>query len=200
VFEIRIHGRGGQGVVTAAELLSVAAFDGGRHAQAFPTFGSERMGAPVVSFVRVAEAPIRIREPVLAPDALLVQDATLLQQVDVFSGLAADGYLLVNTSRTAAELGITEVVARLRPDRVVTLDASGLALQHVGRNVPNVPLLGGFVALTGLIELDAVHSALRQRFSAKVAEANVAAATAAYEEVAGRLAALRERALGAQTS
>jgi len=93
VFEIRIHGRGGQGVVTAAELLSVAAFDEGRHAQAFPSFGSERTGAPVVSFCRIDERPIRVREPIAAPDALIVVDPTLLHQVDVFGGLKSGGYL-----------------------------------------------------------------------------------------------------------
>ncbi len=87
MFEVRIHGRGGQGVVTAAELLSVAAFDEGRHAQAFPTFGSERTGAPVVSFCRIDDRPIRIREPIAEPDALIVQDPTLLHQVDLFAGL-----------------------------------------------------------------------------------------------------------------
>src|SRR5215831_15822692 len=96
MFEIRIHGRGGQGVVTAAELLSVAAFDEGRHSQAFPSFGSERTGAPVVAFGRFSDAPIRTREPVAEPDALIVQDPTLLHQVDLFAGLGADGYALIN--------------------------------------------------------------------------------------------------------
>ena len=87
MFQVRIHGRGGQGVVTAAEMLSLAAFDEGRHAQAFPSFGSERNGAPVVSFCRIDDRPIRLREPVSAPDALIIQDPTLLHQVDVFAGL-----------------------------------------------------------------------------------------------------------------
>jgi pyruvate ferredoxin oxidoreductase gamma subunit len=100
MFEVRIHGRGGQGVVTAAELLSVAAFDEGRHAQAFPSFGSERTGAPVVAFCRVADQEIRVREPVVTPDALVVQDSTLLHQVDVFAGLKADGYALINSPLT----------------------------------------------------------------------------------------------------
>ena len=93
MFQVRIHGRGGQGVVTAAELLSVAAFLEGRHAQAFPSFGSERMGAPVVAFCRIDDRPIRVREPILAPDALIVQDPTLLQQVDVFGGMRPGGSL-----------------------------------------------------------------------------------------------------------
>src|SRR5215472_5215010 len=91
VFEVRFHGRGGQGVVTAAELLSVAAFYDGAHAQAFPSFGSERTGAPVVAFCRIDERPIRSREPVLTPDAIVIQDATLLHQVDVFGGIKDAG-------------------------------------------------------------------------------------------------------------
>ena len=98
MFEVRIHGRGGQGVVTAAELLSVAAFGEGRHAQAFPSFGSERTGAPVVAFCRIDDAPIRTREPIGEPDALIVQDPTLLHQVAVFEGLRPDGYVLINSS------------------------------------------------------------------------------------------------------
>ena len=89
MFQVRIHGRGGQGVVTAAELLSVAAFEEGRYAQAFPTFGSERTGAPVVSFCRIDDRPIRVREPIVEPDALIVQDPTLLHQVDLFAALLA---------------------------------------------------------------------------------------------------------------
>jgi len=100
MFEVRIHGRGGQGVVTAAELLAVAAFREDRHAQAFPSFGSERTGAPVVSFCRIDDKPIRIREPIAEPDALIVQDPTLLHQVDVFGGAGAEAYILINTART----------------------------------------------------------------------------------------------------
>ena len=109
MFQVRIHGRGGQGVVTAAELLSVAAFREGRHAQAFPSFGSERTGAPVVAFCRLDTRPIRLREPILEPDALIIQDPTLLHQVDVFGGLRHDGYILINTSRTFEELGLERV-------------------------------------------------------------------------------------------
>src|SRR5919205_1888668 len=100
MFQVRIHGRGGQGAVTAAELLSVAAFLEGRHAQAFPSFGSERTGAPVVSFCRIDDKEIRVREPIAEPDALIVQDPTLLHQVAVFDGLQPDGYVLLNSSRS----------------------------------------------------------------------------------------------------
>ena len=102
-------------MVTAAELLSVAAFVEGRHAQAFPTFGSERTGAPVVSFCRIDERPIRIREPIAEPDALIVQDPTLLHQVDLFAGLDPDGYILINSGRSFDELGHGRVREGLSP-------------------------------------------------------------------------------------
>src|SRR5512139_3578839 len=124
MFQIRIHGRGGQGVVTAAELLSVAGFREGRHAQAFPSFGSERTGAPVVAFCRLDDKPIRLREPVMEPDALIIQDPTLLHQVNVFAGLRPDGYMLINTSRSCAEVGIDELVGRRSPDRFCAVPAT----------------------------------------------------------------------------
>ncbi len=183
MFAVRIHGRGGQGVVTAAELLSVAAFAGGRHAQAFPSFGSERTGAPVVAFCRIDDKPIRLREPIQQPDALIVQDPTLFGQIDVFGGLVDDGYVLINSRHPLQELGISDQIARLKPERVVVVPASQLALTHVGRPLPNAALLGGFVALTGLVSLDAVNSAIQERFGGKVGAGNVAAATAAYQQV-----------------
>ena len=183
MFEVRIHGRGGQGVVTAAEMLSVAAFLEGRHAQAFPSFGSERMGAPVVAYCRIADREIRLREPVLEPDALIVQDPTLLHQVDVFSGLVKDGYILINTTRSFDELGLGEFVAGFRPERLCTVPATDLALRHVGRPVPNAALLGGFAAVTGRVSIDSVCEAIRERFGGKVATGNAAAATEAWEFV-----------------
>lgn len=183
MFEVRIHGRGGQGVVTAAEMLSVAAFLEGRHAQAFPSFGSERMGAPVVAYCRIADREIRLREPVLTPEALIVQDPTLLHQVDVFSGLVPDGYILINTTRSFDALGLGEFVSGFRPERLCTVPATDLALQHVGRPVPNAALLGGFAAVTGRVSIESVCAAIRERFAGKVAAGNVAAATEAWEFV-----------------
>jgi pyruvate ferredoxin oxidoreductase gamma subunit len=183
MFEVRIHGRGGQGVVTAAEMLSVAAFLEGRHAQAFPSFGSERMGAPVVAYCRIADREIRLREPVLTPHALIVQDPTLLHQVDVFSGLVPEGYILINTTRSFDELGLGEFVSGFRRDRLCTVPATDLALEHVGRPVPNAALLGGFAAVTGRVSVDSVCAAIRERFGGKVAAGNVAAATEAWEFV-----------------
>ena len=183
MFEVRIHGRGGQGVVTAAEMLSVAAFLEGKHAQAFPSFGSERMGAPVVAYCRISDREIRLREPVLAPHALIVQDPTLLHQVDLFSGVAHDGYILINTTRTFEELGIGDFVRDFPAAHLCTVPATDLALKHVGKPVPNAALLGGFAAATGRVSVDSVRAAIRERFSGRVADGNVAAATAAYEHV-----------------
>ena len=176
MISVRIHGRGGQGVVTAAELLSVAAFREGRHAQAFPSFGSERTGAPVVAFCRIDDRTIRLREPIVAPDVVVVQDATLLHAVDVFQGLAADGWVLVNSGRTPAELGLGDLVARLPVGHVRTVPASELAMRHVGRPLPNAALLGALAGLTGIIGLDPVIAAIEERFSPAVAARNAAAA------------------------
>lgn len=183
MFQVRIHGRGGQGVVTAAEMLSIAAFDEGRHAQAFPSFGSERTGAPVVAFCRIADKEIRLREPIVAPDALIIQDPTLLHQVDVFSGLKPDGYILINTSKSFEELGLADLVRDRQAARLCTVPATEIALRHVGRPVPNVPLLGGFAAVSGILKLDSVIKAINDKFSGKVAAGNVAAATEAYNTV-----------------
>jgi len=181
VIQIRIHGRGGQGVVTAAELLSAAAFSEGRHAQAFPSFGSERTGAPVVSFCRIDDDPIRVREPVMHPDVLVIQDPTLLHQVDVFEGVGDNALLVINSARPAADLGITEFTSRLSPGAVLTVPATELAQQHVGRPVPNAALLGGFAAVSGAVSIESVAEAISNRFAGVVGMANVAAARAAYD-------------------
>ncbi len=185
MFEIRIHGRGGQGVVTAAELLSVAAFNEGRHAQAFPSFGSERTGAPVVAFCRVDEKTIRTREPIASPDALIIIDPTLLHQVDVFGGFKQDGYILINSSRGFDALGLADLVARSQAPRLRTVAATELAREHLGRPLPNAALLGGFAALSGIVSLDAVAHAIKERFPGDIGERNAAAARGAYDLVAG---------------
>lgn len=183
MFQIRIHGRGGQGVVTAAEMLSIAAFEEGRHAQAFPSFGSERTGAPVVAFCRIADHEIRLREPIMEPDALVIQDPTLLYQVDVFAGLKKGGYILINTNKSFEELGLADYVRDWPADRLLTVSATDIARKHVGRPVPNVPLLGGFAAASGLIQLESVIKAIHRKFGGKIAEGNIAAATEAFNTV-----------------
>ena len=186
MFQVRIHGRGGQGVVTAAELLSVAAFLEDRHSQAFPTFGSERTGAPVVSFCRFDDRPIRLREPIVEPDAVIVQDPTLLHQVDVFGGAPEDAFVLVNTSRTLDELGLGDLAGRFRPERLLAVPATELAREPVGRPLPNAALLGAFAALTGALALSSITAAIRDRFPAPLGEKNAAAAEAAHELVRAR--------------
>ncbi|MFW6091674.1 MAG: 2-oxoacid:acceptor oxidoreductase family protein [Actinomycetota bacterium] len=181
MYEVRIHGRGGQGVVTAAELLSVAAFLDGKHAQAFPHFGSERMGAPVVAYCRIDDAEIRTHEPVAQPDALIIQDATLLASRDVlFAGLHPDGWVVVNSTHGAADLGLG---AYVRTDRLVTVPATRLALDYVGRPVPNAVMLGALAALTGRVSVDSVVDAIRMRFGGDLGARNAAAASAAFTAV-----------------
>ncbi len=183
MFQIRFHGRGGQGVVTAAEMLSVAAFSEGKFAQAFPSFGSERTGAPVVSFCRFDDRPIRSREPVTKPDALIVQDMTLLHQVDLFAGLSNEGYVLFNTSKSLDELGLGDYLVPFHRDRLLTCPATELALEHLGRPMPNAVLLGGFAALTNKVSLESIVAAITERFKGATAERNIAAATAAFQLV-----------------
>ena len=190
MLQIRIHGRGGQGVVTAAEMLSVAAFEQGRHAQAFPSFGSERTGAPVVAFCRIDTREIRLREPIMAPDVLIVQDPTLLHQVDVFQGLKPDGWVLINTRKSFDALGLADVARRFRHERLTTVPASDIAMRHLKRPLHNAVLLGGFAALAGLVSIEAVEHAIRHTFAGAVAEANVAAAREAHDYVRREIAEL----------
>ena len=194
LLQVRIHGRGGQGVVTAAEMLSVAAFLDGREAQAFPSFGSERTGAPVVAFCRIAGRPIRTREPIAEPDALIVQDATLLHQVDLFAGLRPEGYILINSPRTFDELGVGELAGRFRRERMLTVPATELAMRHIGRPIPNAVLLGGFCAMSGAVSLASLEAALRDRFSGELAEGNAAAAREAHAWVAAEMKELAHAA------
>jgi pyruvate ferredoxin oxidoreductase gamma subunit len=186
MFQVRIHGRGGQGVVTAAEILSVAAFDEGRYAQAFPSFGSERTGAPVVSFCRIDDRVIRTHEPVVEPNAIIIQDVTLIHQVDLFAGLAPNGYVLINTSREFDELGFGDFFDEYRPDRLMTCPATDIALDCIGRPLPNAALLGGFAALTGEITMEAIDKAVRERFVGPVGERNAVAVAAAFDYVASK--------------
>lgn len=183
MFQVRIHGRGGQGVVSAAEMLSIAAFEENRHSQAVPSFGSERMGAPVVAYVRIDDREIELREPVLEPDLLIVQDPTLFNAIDVFTGLKETGYLLINSSRSIAELGIEDATRRLPEGHVSTVPATEIALKHVKRPTPNTVLLGAFTALSDQIQIDSVCQAIVHRFPGKIGEMNVNAARAARQAI-----------------
>jgi len=187
--EVRVHGRGGQGVVTAAELLSMAAFDQGLHSQALPSFGSERTGAPVMASCRISDRPIRSHDPVSRPGVVVIQDPTLLGNPDVLAGLTEDGTVVVNTSRDPAEP--VELGVELGPrQRWVTVPATELARRLLGRPLPNTALVGAVAGVTGLLEPEAVSSAIRRRFigiSPEVADANIRLADEARELVTSKL-------------
>jgi pyruvate ferredoxin oxidoreductase gamma subunit len=181
MFQVRIHGRGGQGVVSAAEMLSFAAFEEGKHSQAVPSFGSERMGAPVVAYVRIDDKEIELREPVLDPNLLIIQDPTLFAAIDIFAGLREDGFVLINSAKTLTELGIEDVAKRLPPGNVATVAATDLALKHLKRATPNTVLLGALTAMIDTVKLDSVCAAILKKFPGKVGEMNVVAAKAAHQ-------------------
>ena len=184
MLQIRIHGRGGQGVVTAAEMLALAGFMEKHHAQAFPSFGSERTGAPVVAFARLASHEIRVREPVLEPNVVLVQDRTLLDSVNVFEGLQPDGYVLINTDKTIEGLGLSELAARLPKGHCMTVPATRFALEKIGRPLPGAGMLAGMAAMTGMMKLDSVIAAYNEKFSGRIALANAEVAKLAFDYIA----------------
>ncbi len=175
MIEIRIHGRGGQGNVAAAELLSMAAFKDGKYAQAFPSFGAERIGAPVQAFVRIDDKKVRTREDVRTPDYLIVQDSFLMDTVPVLERLKPDGLIVVNSDRPPEELYIKTTA------KVETIPATEIALEIIGRPIPNAVMIGAFCSITGLVSLDSVQEAIMEKFPGKVGENNVAALERAVE-------------------
>ena len=184
--EIRWHGRGGQGVVTAGEILAEAALEEGKYFQAFPDYGPERMGAPVKAYTRISDSPIEIHSQITSPDIVVVIDPTLLGMVNVAEGLKDGGVILVNTPQSPQEIRKT-LGLEGKPIKVFTIDASDIAMKHLGRNIPNTPMLGALVKATGLVSLDSVIRLTEERFGAKfredVVKANVAAIKEAYEKV-----------------
>lgn len=183
MIQVRIHGRGGQGVVTAADLISCAAFADGHYAQSFPSFGSERTGAPVVSYCRIDSGPIRLREPVLYPDVVLVQDATLLGAIPVCSGLKAKGFVLINSAQTVGQLGLKDLQSQLPSGHLAIIPATEWSQQYLGRVLPNAAMLGATAALTGFFQLESMVQAIRDRFDPKVAQGNIQVAQEAYRLV-----------------
>jgi pyruvate ferredoxin oxidoreductase gamma subunit len=175
MIEIRIHGRGGQGNVAAAELLSIAAFKDGKFSQAFPSFGAERVGAPVMAFVRIDDKKIRTREDVQNPDYLIVQDSNLIGSVPVLDGLKPDGLILINSEKKPEELQLKTTA------KVETIPATEIALEIIGRPIPNAIMIGAFCTITGLVSLGAVQEAIMGKFPGRVGENNVAALERAHE-------------------
>ena len=158
MIEYRIHGRGGQGNVAAAYLLAATAFKAGWNCQAFPAFGAERRGAPVAAFVSVDEAPIQLRSQITSPDMLIVQDDTLLQDLKITSGLKSGGAMLVNSRVSGDE------IAEQFGCRCISIDATEMAMAELGRPIPNTALLAALLTLTGQFPLDALATALEERF------------------------------------
>jgi len=187
MIEIRIHGRGGQGVVTAAELLASAAFRDGKVAQAFPSFGSERMGAPVTAFCRISSNSIRSREPVAHPNVLLILDSTLLHQMDVFTGLSDQGIVLMNSTRKVEELGLKDWMLQHPEVKIYSFPASDLAERHLGRPIANVGMVGGFASITGAITKASVEQAIKEKFPGKIGELNAHVAAEAFEYVSSNI-------------
>lgn len=180
MIEIRIHGRGGQGNVAAAELLAAAAFKDGKYAQAFPSFGAERIGAPVQAFVRIDDKKIRVREDVRHPNYLIVQDQYLLDSVPVLDGLKPDGLVLINAEKRPEELGLNTLAS------VETIPATEIAIEIIGRPIPNAIMIGAFCSLTGLVSLEAVQQAIMEKFPGSVGKNNVAALERAHEIIQKR--------------
>jgi pyruvate ferredoxin oxidoreductase gamma subunit len=174
MIEIRFHGRGGQGAVTAAEILAKAAFEDGKYCQAFPFFGAERKGAPVMAFTRINDNPIRRRYQVYNPDYVIVLDETLLEAVDVLSGLKEGGKVILNT-KDSVNLG-KNVDSH-------NIDATGIALDILGVPIVNTVMLGAFASVTGAVSLDSIIKIIKETFPGKIGEKNAEAAKIAYEQV-----------------
>ncbi|PAV07790.1 pyruvate ferredoxin oxidoreductase subunit gamma [Methanosphaera cuniculi] len=174
MIEIRFHGRGGQGSVTAAEILAKAVFEEGKYTQAFPSFGVERRGAPVTAFTRISDEPIRRRYQIYNPEYVVVLDETLANVVNLTSGLQDDGAILINSKR--------EEIESLMDTTTYTVDATGIALDILGRDIVNTTMLGFLAAKTNVVSLDSLLKIIKDTFKGKVADKNVKATEFIYEQ------------------
>ena len=176
MIEIRFHGRGGQGAVTSAELLALAAIGEGKYAQAFPSFGPERRGAPVVAFCRISEQPIRIRANISEPDIVVVLDASLLKIVNVAAGLKPNG-ILITTSKDSPE----KVKADLKiKHRIAVVDAAKIAMEVLGLPITNTTMLGSLIKADEIVKKESFIAPLKERFG-RIAEKNISAFERAYQ-------------------
>jgi pyruvate ferredoxin oxidoreductase gamma subunit len=177
MIEIRVHGRGGQGAVTSTELMALAAINEGKYAQAFPSFGPERRGAPVMAFVRISDVPIRTREKVYRPDIVVVLDPTILKIVDVTAGLRRNGIVVVNTSKDEQEVRKAFGIKA----KMFLVDATGIAMKQLGRPITNTTMLGALIKATGIVNIKSMETPLKERFG-RIAEKNISAMQQAYEQ------------------
>ncbi len=186
MIEIRWHGRGGQGAKTASLLLADAAFNTGKYIQGFPEYGPERMGAPITAYNRISDEPITIHSNIYYPDYVVVVDDTLLESVDVTSGLKEDGAILINTTKPADVL--RKELKGYKGD-VYTLDARKISLETLGRYFPNTPMLAGIVKVSGIMTdeelIEDMKGSFKHKFAKKpeVIDGNMKALEMALKEV-----------------
>ena len=176
MIEIRFDGRGGQGAVTAAEILAKAAFEDGKYSQAFPFFGVERRGAPVMAFTRIDDKPIQIRYQVQNPDYVVVLDDGLLDVIDVFSGIKENSKVVINTNKK-------DKIDKTKCKETYDIDATGIALENLGVPIVNTVMLGSFAKKSGEVTLDSIIKVINETFPQKLAEKNSKAATIAFEQI-----------------
>jgi pyruvate ferredoxin oxidoreductase gamma subunit len=183
--EIRWHARAGQGAVTAAKLVAETALSQDRYMQAMPEYGPERMGAPIKAFTRISDDPIEIHNNIENPDVVIVLDETLLDVIDVTEGIADDGIIIVNTCSPASAL--RDVLGVKDSVRVACVDASGIAMDTIKRDIPNTPMVGALAKTTGAVDVEAVKGLLAKTFGKKfgqdIIDANLTSVQRAYEEV-----------------
>lgn len=160
MIQIRIHGRGGQGAVTAAELIAIAAFKNGKEAQAFPSFGVERTGAPLEAYARIDERPIITHEQIYHPDFLIIQDASLIGAADLTAGCHKKTVAIINTAKNKGSLRLG-----LPEKNIHTIDATKIALEILGKNIVNTVILGAFAKITGLVGLESLKQAIKEKFA-----------------------------------
>jgi 2-oxoacid:acceptor oxidoreductase gamma subunit (pyruvate/2-ketoisovalerate family) len=178
MIEVRFHGRGGQGAVASAEMLAVSAIGEGKYAQAFPSFGPERRGAPVTAFCRVDDKPIMTREPIMKPDIVVVLDPTVLRVADVAAGLKPGGKIAINTCTPPEQLAETYGFSDCS---LATVDANEIALRVIGRAITNTAMLGVLLKVEPVAKLESLFEQINERFPA-VAEKNIKALQEAYDE------------------
>ncbi len=182
--EIRWHGRGGQGAKTAATMVAEVALEEGKFSQGFPEYGPERMGAPIRGYTRIASKPIRLHCPITAPDVVVVLDASLIGAEDMTDGLKPDGAIIVNTHESPADVRKKLGIAH---GKVYTVDATRIAIDEIGRPIPNTPMIGALIRVSGIMQLDTVYHDIEKKFLKKLGErvvqGNINAVKRAYEEV-----------------
>lgn len=184
IVEVRWHGRGGQGAVTASMLLATSALAEDKYIQAFPEYGPERMGAPIQSFTRISDEPIKIHCHVTNPDMVAVLDPTLIGTVDIAEGLPEEGLIVINSNETPAQI---REKLNLKGKKIFTVDANKIAQEEIGRPLPNTPMIGALIKATGLLKLDNVIDDIKEQFSGKfgqkIVDGNIRAIKRAYQEV-----------------